>query len=209
MKKLKNGRVTMFSLNNKITIMGLQCQTDFLAKSDLFGNKAYEICRYVQNNNMDVANTIVKELSEESKEQIVISDSFTVVLEVEDFTTNYYIHHDKMKVGIVTLKAKNWSEEVEQLAKDISMNIVAFNPKYKNADEINWDEVDLTFTEDQMRGKPEKVIGMMKEGKKKKYIKENVLLEQPFVKDLKISVQDAINKIDPSIELINAYGIFI
>jgi len=209
MKKLKNGRVTIFSLNNKMTIMGLQCQTDFLARSELFGNKAYEICRYVQNNNMNVAETIAKELSEECKEQITIQDSFTVELEVENSATNYYMHHDEMKIGIVTLKAKNWSRELEQLTKDIAMNIVAFDPKYRNIDEINWDEVDLTFTEDQMKGKPERVIEMMKNGKKKKYAKENVLLEQPFVKDLKISVQDAINKIDPSIEIINVYGIFI
>jgi elongation factor Ts len=208
-KKLKNGIVTMFSLNGKTTIMGLQCQTDFLARSELFGNKAYEICRYVQNNNNDVAATIVKELSEESGEEIAIQSSVTVDFGIEDYTTNYYMHHDNRKVSIVILETKNWSKEVDQLAKDIAMNVVAFNPQFMKVDEINWDEVDLTFTDDQMKGKPDKVLEMMKEGKKKKYIKEHVLTEQPFVKDLKISVSQAINKVDSSIKIVNAYGIFV
>ncbi len=126
----------------------------------------------------------------------------------EGFITNYYLHHDNRKVGVVTIKNLSIpdcfelaNKSANELAHNLSMHIVALNPSYTCTDEINWDEVDLSIPEN-MSKKPEKIINLIISGKKNKYIQEHVFLSQPFVTTTHTAVVDYIeecaNKVDPA-----------
>lgn len=82
-------------------------------------------------------------------------------------------------------------EEFTQLVKDIAMHIAASSPSYVRREEVPADvlEKEREITSEQLKNdpknanKPADVITKIVEGRLNKYYEENVLLEQPFVKD--------------------------
>lgn len=82
-------------------------------------------------------------------------------------------------------------EEFQQLVKDVAMHIAATDPRYLNREEVPNDTLDKEreILMEQLRNdpknanKPEDVLNKIIEGRLNKYYEENVLLDQPFVKD--------------------------
>lgn len=82
-------------------------------------------------------------------------------------------------------------EEFQQLVKDVSMHIAAADPRYSSRDEVPADviEKEREILMDQLKndpkntGKPEDVLNKIIEGRLNKFYEENVLVDQPFVKD--------------------------
>ena len=122
-----------------------------------------------------------------------------------------YIHHNQ-RLGVLLeincetdFVARN--EEFQRLAKDIAMHIAMTAPKYVSKEEIPEEELarerEIYKKAAIAEGKPESIAEKIAEGRLKKYIQEVVLLEQPFVKDDKITVgeliQQAIAKIGENI----------
>jgi elongation factor Ts len=82
-------------------------------------------------------------------------------------------------------------EEFQQLVKDIAMHVAASDPRYTNRDEVPADilEKEREIMREQLKNdpknanKPEDVLNKIIEGRLNKYYEENVLVDQPFVKD--------------------------
>jgi elongation factor Ts len=82
-------------------------------------------------------------------------------------------------------------DEFQQLVKDVAMHIAAASPLYTNRDEVPADILDKEreILMEQLKndpknaGKPEDVLAKIIEGRLNKYYEENVLVDQPFVKD--------------------------
>jgi elongation factor Ts len=88
------------------------------------------------------------------------------------------------------------SPRFAELAKDIAMHVAAMSPQYLDRASVPADVV--AKLRDEFRasvpaGKPPEVAEKIIEGKLNKWYEEHVLLEQPFVKDDMISVNDLIN----------------
>ncbi len=122
-----------------------------------------------------------------------------------------YIHHNQ-RVGVMVelncetdFVARN--EEFQKLAKDIAMHIAMAAPRYVSKDEVPAEEIEkerqIYIQAALNEGKPEQIAAKIAEGRLKKFYEENVLLEQPFVKDDKLTVgelvQQAIAKIGENI----------
>ena len=83
------------------------------------------------------------------------------------------------------------SEEFQQLVKDIAMHVAASEPRYGTREEVPADVLDKEreILRDQLKNdpknanKPADVIDKIIEGRVNKFYEENVLLDQPFVKD--------------------------
>lgn len=90
------------------------------------------------------------------------------------------------------------TEGFQALVKDISMHIAAAAPLYVRREEVPADvvEKELEIGRGQAREqkKPEAIIEKIATGKLDKYYKETCLLEQPFVKDDKKSIQDVLTE---------------
>ncbi len=91
------------------------------------------------------------------------------------------------------------TDDFSAFVKDIAMQIAAANPIAIDRDgippEILEKEKEIYATQARETGKPEKVIEKIVEGKLKKFYSEACLLEQPFIKNPDITVQDLLNEL--------------
>jgi elongation factor Ts len=91
------------------------------------------------------------------------------------------------------------TDDFSAFVKDLAMQIAASNPVAIDREGIPEDilgkEREIFTTQAKESGKPDKVIEKIVEGKLKKFYEEACLLEQPFVKNPDISVQDLLNEI--------------
>lgn len=91
------------------------------------------------------------------------------------------------------------TEEFTNFAKDMAMQITATNPisvdRESLPQEIVKKEKNIYRTQAEESGKPENVIDKIVEGKLKKFYSEACLLEQPFIKNPDITVQDLLDSL--------------
>ncbi|WP_456410034.1 translation elongation factor Ts [Oceanithermus sp.] len=131
--------------------------------------------------------------------------------EARDGIVTDYIHHNKRVGVLLELNCETdfvaRTDDFQQLGKDIAMHIAMAAPKYVSVDEVPAEELEkekqIYYQAAINEGKPENIATKIAEGRIKKYLQEVVLLEQPFVKDDKITVaeliQQAIGKIGENI----------
>jgi elongation factor Ts len=83
--------------------------------------------------------------------------------------------------------------------KDLAMQIAASSPIAVDREGIPKDilekERDIYATQARESGKPEKIIDKIVDGKMNKFYSENCLLEQAFVKNPDITIQDYLNEL--------------
>lgn len=91
------------------------------------------------------------------------------------------------------------SEDFQEFVKNIAMHIAAANPLGIQREDIPQDvaEREKAIYMDQAResGKPENILEKMVEGKMRKFYEESVLMEQAYVKDPNITIQDYLNEL--------------
>jgi elongation factor Ts len=89
------------------------------------------------------------------------------------------------------------TDAFQALVKDVAMHIAAAAPQYVRREEVPAEivakELEIAKAQFQDQKKPEAIIEKIAQGKVDKFFKEVCLLEQPFVKDDKKSVQEMIN----------------
>lgn len=90
--------------------------------------------------------------------------------------------------------AKN--PEFVALARDIAMQVAATNPAYTAAEEIPEDakQAALAVFQKEVADKPENMREKILEGKLASYFRDQVLLDQPFIKDETKMVRDLLNE---------------
>ncbi|QNO16449.1 translation elongation factor Ts [Alkalicella caledoniensis] len=112
-----------------------------------------------------------------------------------------YIHGGKIGVLVevnceTDFVAKN--EEFQQLAKDIAMHIAASNPLYISKEEVPAEVVEkekqILMAQAINEGKPANIAEKMVLGRVEKYYKEICLLEQTFVKNPDVTIQQLLNE---------------
>jgi len=89
------------------------------------------------------------------------------------------------------------NKDFQQMAKDIAMQIVASNPLYVNREnvpnEVIEKEKEILASQVDSK-KPKEILEKILQGKLEKYFKEICLLEQPFIKDNQITVEEYLNQ---------------
>lgn len=90
------------------------------------------------------------------------------------------------------------NEKFINFANDIAMQVAASAPKYVNRDEVPEEEVneekEILKTQALNEGKPEHIVEKMVEGRLDKFFGKICLLEQPYIKDTDISVEELLQK---------------
>lgn len=124
-----------------------------------------------------------------------------------------YIHPGN-KIGVLVeincetdFVARN--ENFHALAKDIAMHIAAASPKCVSRSEVPSNllegEREILIKQAEGSGKPQNVIEKMVEGRIEKFYAQVCLLEQPFIKDMNMTVEDlvkdAIGRIGENIQI--------
>ena len=90
------------------------------------------------------------------------------------------------------------TDEFKELVHDIALQIAASAPEYVARDEVRADhlehEKEILAAQARNEGKPEKIIEKMVQGRVDKFYKEVCLLEQPFVKNPDVTIEQLINE---------------
>jgi elongation factor Ts len=167
-------------------VVEVNSETDFAAGDTNFNAFADKVvAKLAATKEADVAALMAGEL-EEAREALVqkIGENITVrrpaVLEGE--TLGAYVHSNG-KVGcVVVMTGAN-----EEVAKDIAMHVTASSPRVVRAEdmpaEVVEKEKEIIKAQPDMAGKPEEIVEKMMVGRINKFLKENSLLDQPFVKN--------------------------
>ena len=125
-----------------------------------------------------------------------------------------YVHAGNTVAGVVVLGcetdfvAKN--EEFVNLAKDIAMHVAAMAPQYVSRDDVKEEDIEKAkeVFQEEIKDKPENIREQIMQGKIDSYLKEKVLLEQPFIKDssktIKDLIDEAVQKFGERIEIVRA-----
>ena len=88
------------------------------------------------------------------------------------------------------------TDEFQAFVRDVAMHVAAANPLALSADELDQStmeaERDIYIKQAMEEGKPQEIAEKMVEGRLKKFRKENALLEQPFVKDPDMTIDELV-----------------
>lgn len=191
-------------------LLELNCETDFVARTDDFKQLAKDIIDWILHHRPAEVNQLTESMKQRLNQTIAkLGENITAkrfaLLELDENSNGviYSYIHPGDKLGVL-LKLMCQSDAVAQdqefklLAKDISMQIAATNPLVITRDrlkpEIIEKEKDIYRTQAINEGKPEKIIERIVTGKLEKYFQEVCLLEQPFVKDQDQSVKERIDQ---------------
>ncbi len=191
------------SKNKKGIIIGINCETDFVAKNDLFIKLADEIAEKAmdcKDKNEILASTIrnrrIKEIIFEH--MTILGEKLTLnIFEIlESCFVGMYVHHGKKLAALVGLSAAPKGSNI--IGKELAMQVAAMNPLALNKEDIpyNFIEKEKEIIKDQERrfGKSEDLLEKIVQGKINKFICENTLLSQNYIKNQKITVQNYIKQ---------------
>lgn len=112
-----------------------------------------------------------------------------------------YIHGGRIGVLIEINSETDFvskTDEFKEFVKDMAMQVAASNPKYVSKEDVPEAEVEKEreILRHQVinEGKPEHIVDKIVEGKLGKFYEEICLLEQPFIREPSVKVQDLLNE---------------
>ncbi|MGL4366931.1 MAG: translation elongation factor Ts [Brevinemataceae bacterium] len=191
--EVKEGTVVCTQKGNKLLALRVNCETDFVAKTEVFQAFAQDAAVKLLEEGISSGSELSQSIDEERKAAIAKLGENVVLSEWKEIdakgTLYHYIHMNKIVVAI------DFDGNVsEENMKNIAMQIASMNPLGLTKDEIPQDladkELDICTAKAKESGKPEAVIPKIVEGMMSKFYSENVLLEQPFVFDESKKVSD-------------------
>ena len=179
----------------KAYMLCLACETDFVAKTEGFVQAANEILEIAVKN--DVAD-LVSEKSGQTGEKVELP--FYGRIEAPYCAEYVHINH---KVGSLI----GFNKEVPaELAHDVAMQATAMAPvaidEAHCPKEVIEKEHEIGREQARLEGKPENMLDKIADGKVKKFLKENTLWSQDFVKNPKESVGQHIQSVDKEAKVV-------
>jgi elongation factor Ts len=183
-------------------LIEVNCETDFVARSDEFQAFARDLAKAALASSADTVEALLGSANgagsfEDQRRALIakIGENISVrrfVKITAPGALGTYIHGSR----IGTLVALEGGDEA--LARDLAMHVAAVNPAYIDASEVPAAVLDKEreILADQTKGenKPPEIIAKMVEGRLRKYLAEITLLGQPFVKDPDTTVEKLVKK---------------
>jgi len=122
--------------------------------------------------------------------------------EADEGLIGSYIHAGNRVGGMVEVNCETdfvaRTDEFQQLAHDLAMQVVAAKPAYLKREDVPSEvlEEEKAVYRAQMAdsGKPDNIVDRIVEGKLQKFYEENCLMEQPFIKDPSITVGELVKQ---------------
>ena len=172
-------------------LVEVNSETDFVARDDNFQAFVSKVVdKAFADRQQDVAALMAGEL-EEAREALVqkIGENIGVrrIQLVEAAKVGAYVHSNNRIAAIVALSGAD-----VETARDIAMHVTAVNPQVVKPEEMSEEvlekEKEIIKAQPDMEGKPAEIVEKMMGGRIKKFLKENSLVEQPFVKNPDVTV---------------------
>ena len=192
------GRIFIRQNGNKIAVVELVCETDFVANNADFISSGEKILDMVFEKGYTEPN---KELSDvlldfATRTRENMSLNKVQIIEVPEGTSSgIYVHSNFKQAAVVIVKGST-DDKVKEFAKDCCMHLVAFTPAYIKQTDVPQSYIDeqkdifkkQMEQDPKMASKPENVREGILQGKINKHLAEVCFVDQMFVKDDKKSV---------------------
>ncbi|MDD6282995.1 translation elongation factor Ts [Oribacterium sp. HCP28S3_H8] len=198
-------------------VVEVNAETDFVAKNAKFQNYVNEVAAQALTTTaqdidaflnekwaLNPERTVAQELSEEIS---IIGENmhirrFQKLVQNDGFVQDYV--HAGGRIGVIlSVKSDVVNEAVEEMAKNVAMQIAALNPKYTSRAEVDQDflaketEILTEAARNEKPNAPEKVLNGMVMGRLNKELKEICLVDQVYVRaeDGKQTVQQYVDSV--------------
>jgi len=167
-------------------LVEVNSETDFAAKNEDFVAFANTVAaKAFETKDTDVAamnDGALKDVRDALVQKIGENISARRAEFVEGEIVGGYVHSNNRIAALVALKGGS-----EELARDIAMHVTAVNPRVLAPADMPESELEkekeIIKAQPDMEGKPAEIVEKMMGGRINKFLKENSLIEQPFVKD--------------------------
>jgi elongation factor Ts len=204
----KEGTIKTAEDKNKLALIEINAETDFVVKNEHFQkfaqNLAEEVCNTAPAN---VADFLKQKYSKDPKHTI---DEYRASL-VQSLGENIQIKRLELFTKkpnsslavyshgggkLVTLVEITGSAQEEELAKDIAMHVAAEAPEYLSHEEIPERVIahEKEIARAQIQNKPPAIVEKILEGKMRAYYDQVCLINQHFVKDSQVTILELIGK---------------
>ena len=200
------GAVHAYTAGNTGVLVEVNCETDFVARTDQFRSFVDEIAKLIAKSK----STTVEQLANEqwNGETVAHKTQALIASIGENVTIRRFAHfeapqggtigsyiHAGGKVGVMLeLVANDNGGRTAEVARDVAMHIAASEPRFIGRDQVTQKDLDTEreIARDQAAksGKPENIVEKMVTGKMEKFYGETCLLEQPYIRNDKQSVGD-------------------
>ncbi|MBJ41488.1 MAG: translation elongation factor Ts [Gammaproteobacteria bacterium] len=188
------GVIYFYSNTEKSLLIEINSETDFVARSDDFLDYVINLCKFLATTkykNLTILHEsndqqVLDNLENERKKIITkLGENIKIrryqIFNHNEFFITGYTHNNK--IGAVVMLEK----ENNEIAKDICMQIVASNPVALDEQSIDpsilSNEKEVYKAELDKINKKEDIKRNILEGKVKKFISDNTLINQPYIKD--------------------------
>ena len=197
------------------TLLEVNSETDFCAKNEDFLKYTHDLISAINEKNpvnIEALTSLTMSLgnAEEVRAQLVgkVGENITPRRFVRYQTTGQitcYVHSGRIGV-LLDLQGGD-----DVLGKDLAMHIAANKPKALNASGIDPQLIEVekrvAIEKAKEAGKPEAMLEKIAEGTVQKFLKEVTLLNQPFVKDDKVTIEQLLKTNNATINAFSIYSV--
>ncbi|ETA69757.1 translation elongation factor Ts [Candidatus Pelagibacter ubique] len=211
----KEGVVVVSGDDTKISVIEVNCETDFVAKNDDFISFVKELSELnnEKSSNIEELKAAKMKNGQTVEDNLValiakIGEKITIgkvkTIQNNDGVNNHYLHtvvkDNVAKLAVmVSLNTKDNSDTIKTFSKQLSMHIAASNPLALEPSLIDQSIIDkeqeLVTEELKNSGKPDDIAKKISLGKMNKFKEENALMTQAWVMEPKKKVQDIIKEL--------------
>ena len=209
------GLISIFEKDNKLSIVEINCETDFVAKNEEFIKFIEEVSKIVLLEKRNIKNVNSAEMQNKKSIENNLIDLISKIGEkitlrrVDSYSDNEtkkfsYVHSAiKKNIGklgvILSLDTKKPMNEIQEFGKKLTMHIAATSPLALDKGDLNQEllkkENEIIIEELKNSGKDSKIIDKISIGKLNKFINDNTLLNQDWIMDPKKKVKDILNEV--------------
>lgn len=179
------GRIAIAVDGSKAAIVEVLTETDFTAKNEDFVAMAEDVAKMALNQpagDVQATDDIAKRIDDvrfTTKENV----NFSRGKKLEGGSFGAYVHHDGKRAALVQVEG----EVDPELLKGVCQHIVFHDPKGIDESDINAEELNTirgdAIAEAKASGKNDEIAGKIAEGKVRKFLEENTLVNQKYIVD--------------------------
>ncbi|MBW4606037.1 MAG: elongation factor Ts [Hassallia sp. WJT32-NPBG1] len=199
-------------------LLEVNCQTDFVARNEAFKTLVKNLAQqaataenvesllaqpYIEDKSVTVEE-FIKQAIAKLGENMQVRRFVKFSIEETQGIVDSYIHTGGRVGVLVELNSKtdapSGREEFQSLARNIAMQVAACpNVEYVNVTEVPPElaqkEKDIEMGRDDLGNKPENIKEKIVQGRIEKRLKEMALMDQPYIRDQSISVEDLVKQV--------------
>lgn len=198
-RETKEGGVYVIAKDGKVAIALVACETDFVANNSQFKDACNELVEKIidrGSENPDDYKEDLQHIAQITKENVNVKKLRFLTVADNQYVFTYI--HGNNQIGVVVVyemadKTAADKAEFAEMAKNVALHVAASAPIYLTGNDVpdsDLEEQKAVFAK-QMEGenKPANILENILKGKLSKYKSEICLMEQKYIKDDKISVQ--------------------